>query len=80
VQVYVNLAGLCPEKLKRLPRGGDIPPLAVTADITGELAADWNGVRRLVFAHIGRPAIAALDAGHVPPSWRIHAPSEELAT
>ncbi len=23
-------------------------------------------MRRLVFAHIGRPAIAALDAGHVP--------------
>jgi len=24
-------------------------------------------VRRLVFAHIGRPAIAAIDAGLVPP-------------
>ena len=24
-------------------------------------------VRRLVFAHIGRPTIAALDAGQVPP-------------
>jgi hypothetical protein len=26
-----------------------------------------HGVRRLVFAHIGRPTIAALDAGQVPP-------------
>ncbi len=25
------------------------------------------GVRRLVFAHIGRPTIAAIDAGHLPP-------------
>jgi len=40
VQVHVNLAGLCPEKLKRLKHGGDIPRLAVTADITGELAAE----------------------------------------
>ena len=40
MQVNVNLAGLCPEKLKRLKHGGDIPPLAVTADITGELAAE----------------------------------------
>jgi len=28
-------------------------------------------VRRLVFAHIGRPANAALDAGHVPPFGEI---------
>ena len=41
MRVHVNLAGLGPEKLKRLQHGGDIPPLAVTADITGELAADW---------------------------------------
>lgn len=40
MQVHVNLAGLCPEKLKRLKHGGDIPPLAVTADMTGELAAE----------------------------------------
>jgi len=29
------------------------------------------GVRRLVFAHIGRPAITALDVGHVPPFGEI---------
>ena len=46
VQVHVNLAGLCPEKLKRLKHGGDIPPLAVTADITGELAAELSRRRR----------------------------------
>ena len=26
-----------------------------------------HGVRRLVFAHVGRPTIAALDAGQIPP-------------
>jgi len=40
MQVHANLAGLCPEKLKRLQHGGDVPPLAVTADITGELAVE----------------------------------------
>ena len=30
-----------------------------------------QGVQRLVFAHIGRPTIAALDAGHVPPFGEI---------
>ena len=40
VQVHVNLAGPCPEKLQRLQHGGDVPPLAVTADIAGELAAE----------------------------------------
>ena len=30
-----------------------------------------HGVRRLVFAHIGRPTIAALDAGQVPPFGEI---------
>ena len=29
--------------------------------------AATHGVRRLVFAHIGRPTIAALDAGRAPP-------------
>lgn len=29
--------------------------------------ATRHGVRRLVFAHIGRPTIAAIDAGQVPP-------------
>ena len=29
------------------------------------------GVRRLVFAHIGRPTITAQDAGHVPPYGEI---------
>jgi hypothetical protein len=28
-------------------------------------------VRRLVFAHIGRPAITALDAGYFPPLGEI---------
>jgi len=30
-----------------------------------------HGVRRLIFAHIGRPTIAALDAGHDPPFGEI---------
>ena len=30
-----------------------------------------HGVRRLVFAHIGRPTIAALDAGLTPPFGEI---------
>jgi hypothetical protein len=29
------------------------------------------GVRRLVFAHLGRPALKALDAGAVPPYGEI---------
>ena len=33
VQVHVHLAGLRPEELERLKHGGDIPPLAVAADI-----------------------------------------------
>ena len=40
--------------------GGHAPALEVAEQ------AARHGVRRLVFAHIGRPAIAALDAGHVP--------------
>jgi hypothetical protein len=40
VYVHVYLTGLCPEKLNRLQRGNDVPPLAVTADISGELAAE----------------------------------------
>lgn len=36
-------------------------------------AALRAGVRQLVFAHIGRPSIAAIDRGHVPPfgQWGI---------
>lgn len=45
--------------------GGHAPAPAVA-----EQAARY-GVRRLVFAHIGRPAIAALDAGQVPPFGEI---------
>jgi hypothetical protein len=45
--------------------GGHAPALAVA-----EQAARL-GVRRLVLAHIGRPAIAALDAGQVPPFGEI---------
>jgi Beta-lactamase superfamily domain len=41
--------------------GGHAAALAVA-----EQAIEHH-VRRLVFAHIGRPTIAALDAGHVPP-------------
>jgi hypothetical protein len=40
VQVHVNLTRLCPEKLKRLQHGSDVPPLAVTADTTSDLAAE----------------------------------------
>jgi hypothetical protein len=45
--------------------GGHAPALEVAEQ------AARHGVRRLVFAHIGRPAIAALDAGHVPPFGEI---------
>ncbi len=45
--------------------GGHAPALAVADQ------AARHGVRRLVFAHIGRPAIAALDAGLVPPFGEI---------
>ncbi len=45
--------------------GGHAPVLAVAEQ------AVRHGVRRLVFAHIGRPAIAALDAGLVPPFGEI---------
>ena len=41
--------------------GGHAPALEVAEQ------AARHGVRRLVFAHVCRPAIAALDAGHVPP-------------
>ncbi len=40
VQVHLNLPGLCPQKLEWLQHGGDIPPLAVTADIAGQLVAE----------------------------------------
>jgi len=40
VQVHVNFTGLGPEELDRLQHSGDVPPLAVTADIAGELAAE----------------------------------------
>ncbi len=39
-QAHVNLAGPCPEKLKRLQHGRDVPPLAVTADIGDELSVE----------------------------------------
>jgi len=45
--------------------GGHAPALEVAEQ------AARHGVRRLVFAHIGRPAIAAIDAGHVPPFGEI---------
>jgi hypothetical protein len=41
--------------------GGHAACLQVAAD------ARRNGVRRLVFAHIGRPTIRAIDAGARPP-------------
>jgi hypothetical protein len=45
--------------------GGHAPTLEVAEQ------AARHGVRRLVFAHIGRPTIKALDAGHVPPFGEI---------
>ena len=45
--------------------GGHAPAL----EVAGQAAR--HGVRRLVFAHIGRPTITALDAGHVPPFGEI---------
>lgn len=47
--------------------GGHAPALTVAEQ------AVRHGVRRLVFAHIGRPAIAALDAGLAPPFGEIGA-------
>jgi hypothetical protein len=41
--------------------GGHAAALAVAAD------ARRLGVRRLVFAHLGRPTLRAMDAGHRPP-------------
>lgn len=41
--------------------GGHMPLVAVAA------AARRAGVKRLVFAHIGRPTLRALDAGRAPP-------------
>jgi Beta-lactamase superfamily domain len=38
---------------------------AAALTVAGQAAR--HGVRRLVFAHIGRPTIAAIDAGQVPP-------------
>jgi hypothetical protein len=38
---------------------------AATLDVATEALA--HGVRRVVYAHIGRPTIAAIDAGLVPP-------------
>jgi hypothetical protein len=37
---------------------------AAAVDVAGQAAR--HGVRRLVFAHIGRPTIAAIEAGHRP--------------
>jgi hypothetical protein len=45
--------------------GGHAPVMEVAEQ------AVRHGVRRLVFAHIGRPTITALDAGHVPPFGEI---------
>jgi hypothetical protein len=45
--------------------GGHAPALEVAEQ------AARHGVRRLVFAHIGRPAITALDAGYLPPFGEI---------
>jgi hypothetical protein len=47
----------------RFARGAGGHDAALT--VAGEAAR--HGVRRLVFAHIGRPTIAAIDAGQVPP-------------
>ena len=41
--------------------GGHLHALAVAAE------AERRGVKRLVFAHIGRPTIRAIDAGQRPP-------------
>jgi hypothetical protein len=43
---------------------GGVGGHAAALDVAGE--AGKRGVRRLVFAHIGRPTIRALDAGHRP--------------
>jgi len=48
---------------------GDEDRHAPVLEVAGQ--AVRHGVRRLVFAHIGRPTIAALDKGHVPPFGEI---------
>jgi len=48
VQVQANLAGLCAEDLERLQHGGDVPPLAVTADISSELTAELQALPLIV--------------------------------
>jgi hypothetical protein len=45
--------------------GGHAP----TLEVAGQAAR--HGVRRLVFAHIGRPTITALEKGLVPPFGEI---------
>ena len=34
--------GPCPQKLERLQHRGDVPPLAVTADIAGQLVIEFQ--------------------------------------
>jgi hypothetical protein len=47
----------------RFPRGvgGHLPVLQIADQ------ARHHGVRRIVFAHIGRPTLRAIDSGHQPP-------------
>ena len=53
--------------------GGHAPALAVAEQ------AARHGVRRLVFAHIGQPTIAALDAGQMPPFGEIGAEGDRYS-
>ena len=64
--MFAQAAGWAPIRFAK-GTGGHAPALEVAEQ------AARHGVRRLVFAHIGRPAIASLDAGHVPPFGEIGA-------
>ena len=52
--------------------GGHMAALTVAAE------ARRAGVRRLVFAHLGRPTIRALDAGETPPFGEIGREGQEF--
>ena len=54
VQVHLNLARLCPQKLERLQHGGDVPPLVVTADKAGQLVAELQALLLVVPGKAGR--------------------------
>jgi hypothetical protein len=63
--IFADAAGWARPIRFRGAVGGHAAALQVAAD------ARANGVRRLVFAHLGRPTLRALDAGELPPFGEI---------